>query len=490
MGPVYTLNKATHGFDEHDPRAGPALTALDNKLVGAYRAALAESARHHCRHIGFCLLSAGKFRGGRSLREVVELAVRCLAHAVATSSGATPLTGAPHLFDRVTLIGYTAEEQSLLAELGQAVGSELDAGGHGGGPDPQELFVNPFDVAVEMARVAELATAPATSDAERVQMEAERRELEQRSCDLADAQAVLRMQELGLQQAQAALAQQAGATEEQRRTAEQQLEQVRMQEVAARARMQREEQTLKASVNAAAAAAEAQHAKVQAERAAAEVLQAKAADERKAAEAQKAAAEAAQSQAEAAKAEAAKAKADAEKAAAAAKAEVERSGVPSQLWGTLNGGLRTVAEVEQFVAQRQTGLRSLTIESAVCIANESALRSFNSAGNFTSDKLAAEHKGDSLLFHGTNEASVANIQAGGRPSMQFAANGNLGRGIYGAPDPMKSLQYTSGHHGKFMFICRYNLCRAKHGTFGGGLHEFCVYDDNDVVVLWMLKLKQ
>ena len=101
---------------------------------------------------------------------------------------------------------------------------------------------------------------------------------------------------------------------------------------------------------------------------------------------------------------------------------------------------------------------------------------------------------DTLLFHGTSEAAVANIQATGRPTIAFAADGMLGRGIYGAPDPRKSLQYTKGSHGKFMFLCRYNLQGAKHAGpktshRNSVFDEFCVFHDSEVVVLWIVKLK-
>lgn len=65
----------------------------------------------------------------------------------------------------------------------------------------------------------------------------------------------------------------------------------------------------------------------------------------------------------------------------------------------------------------------------------------------------------------------------------------------GAPDPRKSLQYVRGSHGQFMFICRFSL---KRGTLHAGpatshrnshFDEFCIFDERNVVVLWMLKLK-
>jgi len=430
-------------------------------------------------------LSAGKFRGTRPLKDVVEIAVRCLVHALHTggnSSANADGADGGRLFDTVTLIGYSEVEQSLLAHVGQALSAELAAGGDGGGSDPHELFVHPFDVAEEATRMVELAGAAAASDAERVRLEAERRDLELRASMLAEAQSAVHVQEKTLAEAQSVLALEAGATTERRQAAEAQLKQVQQQELAARERMKREEETLKAAITAASAAAEAQHVK--------------AAREQAAAEAHRVLAEQQQTAAEAAKAAAEKAKEEAEKAAARAKAEADR--VISSSWASLNGGVTTIADVERFFAQRQpakgSGGATLRIESAVCLANERALGSFKSTGRLEIDPtMAASGKGpwpavDTLLFHGTSEAAVANIQATGRPTMTFAASGNLGRGIYGAPDPRKSLQYTTGNHGKFMFICRFNMSKAKHGNWG--FDEYCVYDDHEVVVLWVLKLKQ
>ena len=86
---------------------------------------------------------------------------------------------------------------------------------------------------------------------------------------------------------------------------------------------------------------------------------------------------------------------------------------------------------------------------------------------------------------------MTNVQAMG--SIVFA-NGMLGRGLYGAPDPRKSLQYCKDSaHGKFMFVCRFNLSAAKRAGPDTAhrnsiFDEFCVYDERHVVVLWMLKL--
>jgi hypothetical protein len=78
----------------------------------------------------------------------------------------------------------------------------------------------------------------------------------------------------------------------------------------------------------------------------------------------------------------------------------------------------------------------------------------------------------------------------------FASNGMLGRGLYGAPDPRKSLQYCKDSpNGRFMFLCRFNLKEAKHAGpetkhRNSIFDEFCIYDEKHVVVLWMLKLKE
>lgn len=93
---------------------------------------------------------------------------------------------------------------------------------------------------------------------------------------------------------------------------------------------------------------------------------------------------------------------------------------------------------------------------------------------------AYHNSGDALLFHGCSQEAAANIQAKGL-LLSYAANGNLGRGLYGAPDPRKSLHYCNSPD-KFMFVCRFNLSQAKHGVFNlshqkSALDEFCVYKE-------------
>lgn len=101
---------------------------------------------------------------------------------------------------------------------------------------------------------------------------------------------------------------------------------------------------------------------------------------------------------------------------------------------------------------------------------------------------------DTLLFHGCSQEAATNIQAAGL-KLAFAASGMLGKGLYGAPDPRKSVGYCKAvTQGRFMFICRFNLSHSQHAGPSTAhrnhiFDEFCIYDEAQVVVLWMIKLQ-
>jgi len=114
------------------------------------------------------------------------------------------------------------------------------------------------------------------------------------------------------------------------------------------------------------------------------------------------------------------------------------------LWKKLAGDVTNEAAVRKFVARRQKSVRgpALEVESAVRVVNEKALRSFLTTGVFDIKPPKADNAHlDTLLFHGTSEDCVPNIQATGRPLVNFSKVGMLGKGIYGAPDPRKAMQY-------------------------------------------------
>ena len=165
------------------------------------------------------------------------------------------------------------------------------------------------------------------------------------------------------------------------------------------------------------------------------------------------------------------------------------------MWSALASGIETENKVRAFFTRRQQDAsagQQLRIQSVVKVENARTLGRFQSAGSFDNNpRTAHQQSGDTFLFHGTNSDVAANIQATGL-LMQYSGNGMLGRGLYGAPDPRKSYTYCRTPD-KFMFICRFDLASAQHAGPNTNhrnsvFHEYCVYDERHVVVLWMLKL--
>ena len=73
-------------------------------------------------------------------------------------------------------------------------------------------------------------------------------------------------------------------------------------------------------------------------------------------------------------------------------------------------------------------------------------------------------------------------------SMRSANDGMLGRGIYGAPDPRKSALCGQQRNGTFFLVCRFNLSGAEYAV-NTVFDEYCVFEDSDVAVLWLLKVE-
>lgn len=160
-------------------------------------------------------------------------------------------------------------------------------------------------------------------------------------------------------------------------------------------------------------------------------------------------------------------------------------------WLTLASSWNTEQAVRELFERRCQ--HTLQVESVTAVHHGASLNAF-SAGNLggNADPPIAHSysqcQTDALLFHGTNEANVANIMAGGL-KLKFAKAGMLGAGIYGAPDPRKANQYVpAGQHGRFMFLCRFNTTGGRNQQ-NVLFTEYCVYDESKVVVLWMLKVR-
>ena len=168
---------------------------------------------------------------------------------------------------------------------------------------------------------------------------------------------------------------------------------------------------------------------------------------------------------------------------------------PATCFGTLTADITDEDEVRRLFSRRQrdsAGGVQLQIERIVKVENAETLTAFQSARSFSIKPLEAyQQYGDTILFHGCPDSVAANIQATGL-LLRFASRGMLGQGLYGAPDPRKSLKYCQGND-KFMFICRFNLSNAQHAGpntphRNSVFDEFCVYDERHVVILWMIKL--
>merc|ERR1719195_320950 len=135
-------------------------------------------------------------------------------------------------------------------------------------------------------------------------------------------------------------------------------------------------------------------------------------------------------------------------------------------WESLAGdcsteeGLKSLFEERQ--AQTQQAWGKLKFVAASKVENHALLNRFKPGSKC------------SLLFHGTDEDKVANISIEGL-QMSYGTNGNLGRGLYGAPNPCKAYTYTSGNLGRYIFLCAYNLDEAKSGSFGFSHNKFLEY---------------
>ena len=101
VGPNYRVWVGRRPSAEREAAAVDADMALER----AYTASMREARAKGMASVGFSLLSAGIFRGPRSVEEVLRIGVRAIA------GGAYP--GLEH----VCLVGYTSEEAAILEDL-------------------------------------------------------------------------------------------------------------------------------------------------------------------------------------------------------------------------------------------------------------------------------------------------------------------------------------------------------------------------------------
>jgi len=169
---------------------------------------------------------------------------------------------------------------------------------------------------------------------------------------------------------------------------------------------------------------------------------------------------------------------------------------PLSLWDKLATGIETKQKLRALFDLRQTSAfgstdLKLRILTATKLGNDDILQEFRSSGSFNIDpKAAHDQQCDTFLFHGAADRFMPNIQSEGL-KMQYAGQAHgimLGKGVYGAPDPRKSMQYCSGQFGNFMLVCRFVLKANAQYCVNTYYDEFCIFDDHEVVVLWMIKV--
>lgn len=111
------------------------MAGRDYHLVSAYRASLSLAVEAGCTTMGFCILSAGVFRGQRALKDVLQIGVRTVVHELKARSGT---------LSAVHLIGYTQEEQFILEQVGAEVTEELAKLGDGSDHDLVRGLLSPL----------------------------------------------------------------------------------------------------------------------------------------------------------------------------------------------------------------------------------------------------------------------------------------------------------------------------------------------------------
>jgi len=101
VGPAYRL---THGLDSNADHSG-FLKSKDPLLQSAYRNALLRCAEVAAKRVGIIPLSAGVFRGARSLNEILEVGLKSAADYIYPS------------LQELMFVAYGADEQQALETL-------------------------------------------------------------------------------------------------------------------------------------------------------------------------------------------------------------------------------------------------------------------------------------------------------------------------------------------------------------------------------------
>jgi len=102
VGPAFRINPIKDGIKEATPEAVDTLKKKDVLLRSAYKASLKCAEEKKVETIGFCMLSAGVFRGQKSLQSIVDIACDTISE------------NAYDALKSIHLVAYTDEEAESL----------------------------------------------------------------------------------------------------------------------------------------------------------------------------------------------------------------------------------------------------------------------------------------------------------------------------------------------------------------------------------------
>ena len=114
VGPVF---RVPFGQNENSPAVQEMFALKDKQLESAYRSTLIQAEIHQASTVGFCLLSAGVFRGARPLSDIVATGVRSIVKYAQELRADSSLT-------ELTFVAFTPDERAALLECRQLLVNE------------------------------------------------------------------------------------------------------------------------------------------------------------------------------------------------------------------------------------------------------------------------------------------------------------------------------------------------------------------------------
>jgi len=119
VGPVYRINRFKDGICTGTLEADAFHKERDPLLASAYRESLRTAREYPIERLGFCLLSAGVFRGERSLFDVIRIGLQTVFSELRQNS-------CSGIIKEVTFVAFTVAEQEALIQVSKKIFPEND----------------------------------------------------------------------------------------------------------------------------------------------------------------------------------------------------------------------------------------------------------------------------------------------------------------------------------------------------------------------------